>query len=483
MKQPDLKNLTREQKEELLKLLQTKQVVKQERVLETFKPHAVQERFFKSPAKIRALFGGNGVGKTVSMVLEMIYAHTNRHPYRNTDNVRHSWLVIPGMDKASDYWGEIEKWCPPSLLPEANKLGTSSVKQLVWKNGSITTIYSIDQDISKFEGTNIDAAFFDEPPHRNQWISTFRGLRNNPDYYIVIAATPLNASWMYEDIYLPGVNKTDKNIEIIQGAIYDNPHLSKDYIAHFESQLTEDEKKARLYGEFSFLSGRVFKEFSRLTHVYDYQVWPSDWPVYVAIDPHPRKPHTALYAGVTPDDILVVVDEIVIEGTVEDLAEAMRKKEKENGYRVVCRRIDNSGVGTDWNRDSFISQLDQWSRKNGYNVRVSPMRKAEKDVASSIQKIKLLLKDKNLRFLENCVNMISDMEMYAWQDHRHPETSGIQEKPKKIHDDMIDPLRYIVASNPVHSPSMAAMPVNGGSKPYNKDADLQRPKSSRLPVW
>jgi phage terminase large subunit len=458
-----LKNLSLEQKQELLKSLKQKELIRQEKVLETFQPHAGQEGFLKAPQKIRAMFSGNGFGKTTALAVDLIYAHTESHPYRDTSLVRHSWFLISGFDKAEDYWNEIKRWCPPSKLPTVNKMGTSAIKRLEWPNGSITTFYSHDQDAGKLEGTNIDALYCDEPPPRDLWIAAYRGLRNNPDYYIVIAGTPISEPWMYEEIYMPWHLKKDPNIYIIQGSTYENPYLSKQWIKDFEGRLTEDERASRIHGEFSHLAGRVFKEFSRKTHVYTYQKWPEEWPVYMAVDPHPRKPHTALWLGVTADDTMVVVDELSVEGDIESFANAIKEKEKDAGYKIVCRRIDNSGSGTDWNRDSFVSELAR------LGIRTSPMRKAEKDVASSLQKIKLLLKNNQLRFLENCVLAISDMELYAWQDYRNPSQAGVNEKPRKIHDDFIDPLRYIIVSNPVHSPSLSVISTLNDRNPYNKN--------------
>jgi len=371
-------------------------------------------------------------------------------------------LIVPGLDKAEDYWQEIKKWCPPSLLPTPNKLGTSSIRRLDWQDGSSTTIYSHDQDPAKFEGSNIDALFCDEPPPRAQWVAAFRGLRNNPDYFVVLAGTPISEPWLYKEIYVPGISKKDPNILVVQGSTYDNPHLSQQFIKDFEARLTDEEKRVRLYGEFAHLQGRVFKEFNRRDHVFMVQPWPEDWPVWCAIDPHPRKPHTVVYVGVTSDDILVVLNELKIEGDIEQLAMAMKNLESANGYRIVSRRIDNSGAGTDWNRDSFIDQLSR------FGIRTNPMRKGEKDVAASIQKVKLLLKNNQLRFLENCTETISDMELYAWQDYRNPETAGVKEQPRKINDDMIDPLRYIVMSGPIHSPTLDYI-TTMGKAPYNKD--------------
>lgn len=458
-----LKGLSLEQKQELLKGLKQKELIKQEGVLDTFVPHKGQQAFLEATQRIRCMFSGNGFGKTTALTVDLVYTHLERHPHRNTSDVRHSWFLITGFDKVEDYWNEIKRWCPPSKLPTPNKMGTSSIKRLEWTNGSVTTFYSHDQDSGKLEGTNIDALYCDEPPPRDLWVASYRGLRNNPNYFIVIAGTPIAEPWLYTEIYQPWALKKDKNIFIIQGATHENPYLSKDWIEDFKSRLTDDEIRTRLYGEFSHLQGRVFKEFIRQSHVYDFQQWPSEWPVYMAVDPHPRKPHTALWLGVTADDIKVVINELSVEGDVETFANAIKNLEKENGYKIVSRRIDNSGSGTDWNRDSFVAQLSK------YGIRVSPMRKAEKDVASSIQKIKLLLKNRELRFIENCVLTISDMELYAWQDYRNPAAAGVNEKPRKIHDDMIDPLRYIIVSNPVHSPSLEVLSTLSDRNPYNKD--------------
>lgn len=459
----NLSKLSRVEKEALLKQLKNKELLAQERVLESFKPHAGQAAFLSSDKKIRCMFSGNGFGKTTALTIDLVYAHLERHPHRDTAGVRHSWFLITGFDKVEDYWNEIKRWCPPSLLPTPNKMGTSAIKRLEWPNGSVTTFYSHDQDSGKMEGTNIDALFCDEPPPRPLWVAAYRGLRNNPAYYIVIAGTPIAEPWLFTEIYQPWALKKDPNIFIIQGATFDNPYLSKQWIDDFRSRLTEDEVRTRIHGEFQHLQGRVFKEFTRQTHVYSFQKWPTDWPVYMAVDPHPRKPHTALWLGVTNDDVMVIIDELSVEGDIETFANAVKKKEKDAGYKIISRRIDNSGSGTDWNRDSFIAQLSK------LGIRTSPMRKSEKDVASSIQKIKLLLKNGQLRFLENCLNTVSDMELYAWQDYKNSSVSGVNEKPRKIHDDFIDPLRYIIVSNPVHSPSLDVLSTLSDRNPYNKD--------------
>lgn len=463
----DITKLNREEKEELLKLLEQKKLLLQEQVLDTFKPNeGAQAAFFKSTKRIRALIGGNGLGKTTCLVIELLYTHLNVHPHQDCSSTRHSWILIPSFEKVDDYWREIKKWCPPSKLPQTDKMGTSTIRRLVWQNGETTKFYSFDQDPEKLEGTNFDKLFLDECAPRALWVAAYRGLRNNPDYQVVMALTPISEPWLFEEIWQRWTMKIDPNIEVFVGSTYENKHLSKEFIEDFRSRLTEEEVRVRIYGEFAVLQGRVFKEFSRRTHVLPYQPWPEEWPVYCAIDPHPRKPHTAVYLGVTPDEEFCVIDEVKIEGTPDDLCEVMRTKELANKYKIVARRIDNSGSGSDWSRDSFVTHLDRWSRENKYNVRVSPMRKSEKDVTQSIQKIKLLFKEERLKVLDSCPNVIRDLELFSWADHRHPEKVGVKEQPKKLFDDFLDPLRYIIASNPIHSPTMHAISTLGGKTPY-----------------
>jgi len=467
----DLSKLSRTEREELFRLLQEKALLQKEKVLETFKPHAGQRAFLESPARIRAMFSGNGFGKTTALTIDLIWTHTRTHPYRDTTSVSSSWLIVPGLDKAEDYVTELRRWCPPSFMPKLNKMGTSNVRRFEWPNGSTTTIYSHDQESTKLEGSNLHALFLDEPCPRSLWIAAFRGLRANKDYFVVLAGTPISEPWLYEELWIPFFVKKDPNICIVTGTTYENPHLSPDFVKDFESRLTPEERKVRIYGEFAMLQGRVFKDFSRPRHVFKQQGWPEEWNVWVALDPHPRKDHCVLYGGVTPEDEIVIFDELKISGTVNDLAEAMRKLEKDKHYRVVCRRIDNSGSAGDWNRNSMVAQLDQWTRENGYNVRVSPMRKSEKDVDASLNKIKLLLQKDQLRILDNCVNLVSDMELYSWQNFRHPEAAGVNEKPKKIHDDFIDCLRYLIMSNPIHSPTLSVISTLSDRNPYNKDTN------------
>ena len=462
-----IQNLSVEEKRAVVELLRKKDMIRRESSLESFVPNpGAQTDFLKSKARIRAMFGGNSLGKTSSMVIELLYHHTGMHPHRDVSNTHHTWLVIPTARKAEDYWIEIQKWCPPSMLPKSDRMGTSDIKRFRFKNGSICTIFSHDQDLAVFESTNISGAFFDEPPPRNIYVAVYRGLRANPDWFICIAATPLSDPWMYEQIYIPGSTGANKDIEIFEGSTYENKHIPTSWIESFRNSLTEDEIKTRIYGKFGMLQGRVFSQFKLEDHVIPEQIWPADWPVYLAVDPHPKKPHALLAIGVTPDDNYVAIDEHFETGEISELAETIKKWEKK--YLVDSTIIDNSGSSLDWTRQSAVQILAD----NG--ILVTPVRRSDKDVSGGINRIKQLLKGTKdrqgnwtpqLKVMANCKGLIREFSLYTWAVPKNPER-GDAEKVVKTNDELLDCLRYIVNRTPQYQNELEFSSYIDNKNPY-----------------
>lgn len=478
-------HLSRQSKEELLKKLRQLEVVKKEKVIEGFTPTPMQEAFFSSPAPIRLLTAGNGSGKTLSIIMELIWTHLKIHPYRDCSNVQHSWVITPGFEKVEDYCQELKRWCPPSQLPEFDRMGTSSIRRLRWKNGDMTTFHSIDSDFARFEGTNFHKLFIDEPCPRGIYVAAMRGLRNSEDWSVVWAMTPISEPWIYEDLYLPAISGRNKDIAVFTGTSYDNPHLSRSFLKSFEEQLSEEERRMRILGEFSVLQGRVFKEFNRRMHILNFQDWPEDWPVYESLDIHTRKPNTAVWVGVTKDDELVAIDECSAEGIPDFAAEILRRRGKK---RIVQTIADNSALSADYSTRTGIQMLQEGG------IRAIAVRHQDKDVSNGINKIKRMLKGRPLPqtspdspivlkpylyVMENCTRLITDFEMYVWDDHRVPEKSGVKEKPRKIYDDYLDPLRYLVNRTPGFDLSFEPIQYHSPGA-YNKDYQPKNKARSSL---
>jgi PBSX family phage terminase large subunit len=68
---------------------------------------------------------------------------------------------------------------------------------------------------------------------------------------------------------------------------------------------------------------------------------------------------------------------------------------------------------------------------------------AENEVLEGIRKVSALLGNKRLRVHRRCVNLIREMQSYAWDEKRSDK--GV-EQPIKAHDHAVDCLRYGVAT-------------------------------------
>lgn len=201
------------------------------------------------------------------------------------------------------------------------------VTQYVLDNGDRVHCLSYEQYLkagkdqtNPYEGPRWKGALFDEPPPREVWVATKRGLlrwqskfskppfaqsyqtifigggnqssksytsrsefvanilgerpwdRSLSPFYgrAIFAATPLECPWLFHEIYRNAWNKGGDNrgIFAIEFDISDNPALTPKAIANFSEGLSPEEVEARLHGRFKHLSGRVFSEFEPQIHVY-----------------------------------------------------------------------------------------------------------------------------------------------------------------------------------------------------------------------
>lgn len=405
------------------------------------------------------------------------------------------------------------------------------------KNGDRVHCLSYEQALkighgqtSAFEGPRWKLALFDEPPPRSVWVATKRGLlrwmskytkppfaqcyqtifigggnqssksfTTNSEFAAEIrgerpwdgslclhkgraffAATPLEAPWMFHEIYQMAWNKGGPNRSIfcIEFDITDNPSLTPKAIKAFEEGLSPEEREARLHGRFKHLSGRIFNEFDPEVHVYDPATFdplrekykpgveePSSLPLVMAVDPHPRKPWFMLWVALGTDGRKYVVDEWPNEDYfrmkyshlgLDDYAAIIRDKEAcmpggEN--RVLWREFDPNMSRTPKTvAEGSTTLVDEMQDRGLY---------FESDVNDKIDfghsLIHTLLgwdtdhpisqTNRPMLYISSkCQNLLFAFENYIWDDKNasDPERQG-PVKPKDIGKDPIDALRYCLA--------------------------------------
>jgi phage terminase large subunit-like protein len=342
----------------------------------------------------------------------------------------------------------MEEWLDASLIKRKIRNPMGIPIKWEFKNGSVFDILTHEQDVEQFEGWKGHIAWFDEPPPRDRYIATLRGL---VDYKgrSWLTLTPLTQAWIYDDIY---TKNQPGRIHVTTTDIRDNPHLSAEAIFEFEQSLTEEEKEARLHGKFLHLSGLVYKEFNPDIHICEPPDVKEHWTRYMAIDPHERMPTAVLWLAVNTRGDMFVYDELWLENMdIEQIAHAIHVQEGELKPRI--RLIDP-------HNDREYNLVG-----GNFNVRKELMKhgvyceRANSDPALGKSRIKQALKPRyspilktevpQLRVSRSCKQTIYEFQHYVWDDfRRNKDDYEKKEQVKKKSDHFMDALRYIYNFGP-----------------------------------
>jgi phage terminase large subunit-like protein len=415
-----------------------------------------QVKFHSSESPTRAIFGGNRSGKTTCGGLEFLFHVTRLYPDWYPKDKRFK-LPIKGRIIAKDFMkgvGEVispflEEWLDPTLI-ERTQRNPMGIRIKYWlKNGSVFDILTHEQSTEQFEGWKGHVAWFDEPPPRDKYVATRRGLVDfNGRNWLTL--TPLTQPWIYDEIY----TKSDgKSIFVVTTDIRDNTHLGEAAIAEFEKSLTEEEKEARIHGRFMHLTGLIYKEFNPELHICEPPIVKKDWSRYMAVDPHERTPTAVLWVAVDPADRHWIYDELWLKDMdIEQIAYAIQAQEGD--LRADVRLIDPHA-----DKDNVAA--------GGFNFRKELMRhgvycqRANSDTMLGKARIRQMLTPRyssvyktnvpTLRVSRDCKQTIYEFQHYIWDEYkRNKEDYHAKETPKKKDDHLMDCLRYIYNFGPRH---------------------------------
>jgi hypothetical protein len=463
--QKDLEALT---EDELAELIQAAaQVEKHDTKTREYMPNAVQDRVHRSCAFIRALFSGNGVGKTTAAIQEGLWTAQGTHPYRPTGRIPNTVVIV--VDDASKaetvYLTELrkKKWYDIERIQIDNE-GRSYPQVFRFPNGSEWRFMTHEMADSKFESIQCSGVIFDEPPPRRIFVALLRGQREKGmKPWVMFCGTPLgrHAPWMYREIYRPWRFKQDDEIECFFGSTDDNlDNLDPDTIKRWEKRYTPQELRTRRHGEFEFLSGRIFTEFAREHHVEKDFAWPQGWSCILAMDPHLRKNHVAVVLGIDPDKEVHCILELETSLAGRRAAEFFLSATKHLPIKWgVCDNFGSmAGTGGE-ERKSFIDIFNETAQKMNSRVRIRPTTKAEKRDDEWIEDMKDWLRlELNtagqakplFHVFESCVKTIDNFESYVWDEHRGVKSDAQEpkEEPLGTNQDQLMCVKYGMALKP-----------------------------------
>lgn len=387
--------------------------------------------------------------------MEFLFHITGQYPKWYPEEKKHNRAVV-GRIVAQDFQkgvGEVilkflDEWLDPSLVVKKtrNPMGVPIKWQL--KNGSTFDILTYEQSTESFEGWKGDIVWFDEPPPRDKYIATLRGLVDRRGR-VWLTLTPLKQAWIYDDIYTAA---DGKHITVVTVDMEDNPWLPKEAKEEFARSLTEEEKEARLHGKFMHLSGLIYKEFGdhNIIEAPDIR---REWTRYFAIDLHDRTPAACIWFAVDPAGNHYVYDELWLgDVSIVELAEAI--KAQEGDLKPLVRFIDPAmdkenelAGGFNPRKELMKNGIFCQRANNDPYLGKSRIRQALRPEYSPIYKRSI----PQLRISRWCKKTIYEFQHYMWDEFaKQNQDRDPKQIPKKQNDHFMDGLRYIYNSDPIY---------------------------------
>lgn len=414
------------------------------------------QAFHNSTKPIRWVFGPNQCGKSVLGLSELVMsACFKEHPFTKRPNPKSGRFRIftDKFQKVEEHVIPLLKeWVPRKWLKHGNwsDAYTDRYHMLRGANDSYIDMLTYDQDYSVAESVTLDGIWADEEmPIRFYAGSLPRLMARSGRIWLTV--TPLHKmSWAIQFW-----NKTDDpNIEVFKLGFDDNPHLNEEWKQTFIATCPDDEKAARLRGEFLEFGGLVYKELDSQVHFL------SDWkepemycPVIFALDPHPRKASVATWSLITPNDDVIVFDELEVKGTATQIVQAIKDRESGHKHRTSLRLIDPaankqiSGIG------SSLTTLGEFENAGmgfslaenseaGYNVVHEYLQWDKTRDIDSMNRPRLY-------FASTAMKTWQGMKDLMWDEYRFAnEMRDPKEHIKDFHKDFPDCVRYTVAQRP-----------------------------------
>lgn len=225
-----------------------------------------QLQFHQSTHVIRAMFLGNGSGKTTVAGIEADYWLQHAHPYQKTPtwNIQVIWVTLKFQQMDLLRTQLEESALSPGWRWNDNK------HKYVWPNGSQLHVVSNDGDWAGIQGVRADLVIVDEECDVKLWRElTMRRRGMKKTRYVIAATATKGKRWMYRQIFLPWLKFHEaQDLTLADamhmqkhptrwvwpvGGIMDNPVMTDADLQWYEQELvhaTPAERQVRLRGGF-----------------------------------------------------------------------------------------------------------------------------------------------------------------------------------------------------------------------------------------
>lgn len=162
-----------------------------------------QLQFHQSPAIIRAMFVGNGAGKTTVAGMEADWWLQHTHPYQHIQHVPDWPIQIVWVCMKFQQMEELKKQLEQQCFTPGWTWNDQKHRYL-WPNGSTLTVFSNDGDWGGIQGIPADLVILDEECDEKLWREVTMRRRGRKKTRFVIAATATKGKrWAYTEVFEP----------------------------------------------------------------------------------------------------------------------------------------------------------------------------------------------------------------------------------------------------------------------------------------
>jgi len=425
-------------------------------------PHEGQKTVLKSNARFKVVCCGRRFGKSVlaiNTLLEHCLANSN-HTY---------WAVAPTFRQAKTIsWRYLMSRIRmlPALEQKRMRINETNLS-VEFSNGSLLELKGVERP-DNLLGTGLDGVVLDEYAVDTYgsspiWKEIIRPSLSDKGGWAIIISTPRGYNHFFE-LFDYAQNSGDPDWEAFRMPSEVNPVLSKKELESARAELGEDLYSQEYEALFKKRSGLVYQNFDRDIHVIkevDPDIISSRWSLEVGIDFGGAHPTAAVFVLFSQnDDTAYVVDEYY-ESNISSDKHLEALKAKENYWLGVLKQ---QRPRVRWG-DSQAKQLIMDYTRAGYHI--TPTIKGRDSVQAGIDDVKkrlnvdIVSKKPKLYITSNCTSTIREFENYVWitgssgsaeEDEMMRLAAKKKDAPRKIFDDAMDALRYVISHHvPVSS--------------------------------
>lgn len=380
--------------------------------------HKTQDLVAKDLHRFRVVNCGRRWGKTTLAILEMVA----KAVFKPDSKVVY---IAPTYQQARDIaWNDLKKLCGPvaTNINEARLEITIKTKgkgtSTIWLRGW--------ESVETLRGQAFNFIVIDEiAMMRNFWSSWEEVLRptlTDKRGEVLFVSTPKGFNHFYD---LCNRELTDNDFKTFHFTSYDNPHLPVDELDKAKATMPPDRFAQEYEASFQKTQGLVYKEFDRAKHLYDEDLGRHNFKKLGAVDFGYRNPAAVLTAYWTGERLLIDDEWYKRERTDIQIVEYIAATKFKEVY-------------PDPENQSAIEELRR------HRVNVKEVVKGKDSIKAGIQMVREMLIRGDLMIHKRCVNLISEFEMYSYDDEVKERNE--QENPVKANDHALDALRYLVSS-------------------------------------